>query len=267
VRIRLLALDIDGTLLNSDHRITDKTRSAVQSLAKRDVHIVLASARSPFALLPLLQELGVSEYVVAFGGGMICQIAPDQTMMIIYEQRLSLDAAHTIVHQALAEGISVGWFSNDTWHIAAWDEVLRHEAAIIGNPSLVSDLIAMQQAPHKLQLMVATDIDKLHRIVEVMPPKCVGLFSHPNYLEIFPSGVDKLVGLTHLGRKLAVPLHEMAAIGDGENDIDMLRGVGLGIAMGNANIAVQKSANWVTASNEQDGVAAAINYICEQGLF
>jgi Cof subfamily protein (haloacid dehalogenase superfamily) len=264
--IRLIALDVDGTLLNSNHEISEDNRNSVQAAVEAGLHIVLASARSPGALRPLLADLGISGYVVAYGGGLVCQLnySSNESTDVIANHCLALVSAHEIVRVALAEGISLGWFVGEDWHISAWDAVLRREADIIQmQPQVTPNLMALSLPPHKIQCMVANDaeIKNLENLLSILPDDCIGQFSHPTYLEIIPKGVDKAVGLEQLGQHLGISLHEMAAIGDGENDIGMLRAVVLGIAMANAPSHVSRIARWVTASNDQDGVAVAIRRI------
>jgi Cof subfamily protein (haloacid dehalogenase superfamily) len=261
--IRLIALDIDGTLLNSNHIISQGNRNAIRAAVEMGLHIVLASGRSPKALRPLLADLGISGYVVAYGGGLVCHIDyhSSESVDIIANHSLSLTSSQEIVRFALAEGISVGWFVGEGWHIQGWNALLRREADIIHmQPQVTPDLMALSLRPHKIQCMVASDseIQKLESLLSILPDDCFGQFSHPTYLEIIPNGIDKAVGLEQLGQRLNISLAEMAAIGDGENDLEMLRAVGLGVAMANGVAEVRRISRWITASNDQDGVAVAI---------
>ena len=94
---------------------------------------------------------------------------------------------------------------------------------------------------------------------------CTGQFSYETYLEIIHQGVDKATALLALGQKLGIAPSEMIAIGDMDNDIAMLRMAALGIAMGNAPMNVQEEADWVTDTNNRDGVAVAIERLKEDG--
>lgn len=269
-RIHLLALDVDGTLLTNDHAISPASRSAIQALTGRGIRVVLASARSPYTLRPILAELDLEGFVIAFSGGLLCRLSHDPARLIeiITERRLPLASAQTIVRLALSRGISVGWFVGEAWHIQAWDDTLRREASIIGMPFIAkAPLASMSEAPHKIQCMVAgaDRAAELHRLRDELPADCLGQFTHETYLEIFPQGVNKADGLQLLGSQLGIELHEMAAIGDGENDIKMLQAVGLGIAMGHAPDSVRQVAAWTTSSNDEDGVALAIERIRREG--
>src|SRR5688572_24427075 len=156
-RLRLLALDIDGTLLDPAHNLDPRVCAAVQNLAASGVHLVLASARSPRALRPIAQALGLAGLAVTFNGGLLCRLsldpqAPDE---VLSEQRLPLDAARLLVQRTLARNISVGWFAGEVWHIPAWDDMLRREAGNLRLPPLVTpDLHTLLEAPHKIQCMI-----------------------------------------------------------------------------------------------------------------
>jgi hypothetical protein len=270
MRIRLLALDVDGTLLTSRREISPATRAAIQSVAASGIHVVLASARSPRALRPILAALNVGGYVIAFSGGLICRLshAPTIPRGVVTERRISLASARAVVSRALALGLSLGWFVGETWYIQSWDATLRQEAEILGIPPITSvPLDSVAEAPHKLQCMIGDSKQalELHRLRDELPYDCAGQFSHPTYLEIVPRGVDKATGLQQLGRQLGIDRREMAAMGDGENDIAMLQEVGLGIAMGHAPASVTGAAAWVTASNDEDGVAAAVERMRREG--
>jgi hydroxymethylpyrimidine pyrophosphatase-like HAD family hydrolase len=183
---------------------------------------------------------------------------PDE---VISEQRMPLDSARLLVTRTLARRISVGWFTGEDWHIPAWDDMLRREAGNLRLPPLVTPTLhALPEAPHKIQCMIG-DLAleaELHALSGELPPGVSGYFTHRDYLECFPQGVEKAGGLVRLGGALGVAPEEMVAIGDGENDLGMLRAVGLAIAMDNALPAVKAAAQWTTTSNEEAGVAVAI---------
>lgn len=114
-RIRFLVLDVDGTLLTDDYRISMATRTAVQQAIQRDVQVVLASARSPGGLRRIMGELGISGIVIAYTGALTCRLSPDPSvpLEVLTEQRMNLDSASCVLRNALSQGVSVGWFSED----------------------------------------------------------------------------------------------------------------------------------------------------------
>ena len=262
-RTRLLVLDVDGTLLTTDYQITMATRVAVQHVISHGVQVLLASARSPGALRLIMGELGITGLAISYTGALTCRLYPDPHILtqVVAEQRMNLSSAHLVLRRALAQGISVGWYIGDGWYIPRWDAAMHLEGTLTGVlPTVVPDLAHFTEAPHKL-LCIAGDpalLPELSLLARALPQDCTGQFSYVNYLEITHQGVDKATALQALGQQLGIAPTEMVAIGDAENDMAMLRLVGLGIAMGNASLEVQAVADWVTDTNNQDGVATAI---------
>jgi Cof subfamily protein (haloacid dehalogenase superfamily) len=269
-RARLLVIDVDGTLLTDDYQLTAATRMAVQQVSAQRVQVVLASARSPRALHSIMGELGITGLAICYTGALICRPSPELHMSseMVTEQRMSLSSAHLVLRNALERGISVGWYSGDNWYIPKWDAALQRESRLTGVTPLVEpDLAQVTEAPHKL-LAIARDsvhLPQLSRLASTLPEDCKGQFSLANYLEITHQGVDKATALLSLGQQLGITPADMVAIGDGENDAAMLCLVGLGSAMGNASTPVQASADWVTDTNNRDGVAIAIERLQATG--
>jgi Cof subfamily protein (haloacid dehalogenase superfamily) len=268
--MRLLVLDVDGTLLTTDYHITATTRAAVQEVTARGVQVVLASARSPSGLRPILAELGMSGLTISYTGALTCRLSPDPhlSLEVVTERRMHLSSAHAILRRMLDLGISVSWFTGDSWYIPAWDAAIRRESAITGVvPMVAADLTHFTEAPHKVLCIAETagQLTSLQQEERALPLDCLAQFSHPTYLEITHQGVDKAAALLALGRQLGIPSTAMVAIGDGANDVTMLKVVAVGIAMGHAPPAVQAVADWVTTTNDQDGVALALNRLRATG--
>ncbi len=269
-RTRLLALDVDGTLLTDDLQITDATREAVQRVISQGVQVVLASARGPNGLRSIMRELGIAGLAICYTGALTCRLNADPHIPaeVVTEQRMNLSSARMVLNNALELGTSVGWFIGDSWYIYAWDSALEHESMITGViPIIAPDLMHFEEAPHKLQAIVGEPalLSRLYALEKTLPPECVGQFSYETYLEIIHQGVDKATALLRLGQQLGISPSEMVAIGDMENDVAMLRLAALGIAMGNAPLHIQAEADWVTNTNNQDGVAAAIEKLYTNG--
>ena len=269
-RARLLVIDVDGTLLTTDYQLTAATRRAVQQVSAQGVQVILASARSPSALHAIMATLGIMGLVICYTGALTCRISPDPHVPteVVTEQRMSLSSAQDVLSRALELGISIGWYSGYCWFIRSWDAALRRESTLTGVPPIIKrDLAHVTEAPHKL-LAIAGDpalLPQLSVLASLLPQDCVGQFSLANYLEITHQGVDKATALLALGQQLGIAPTEMVAIGDGENDVAMLRLVALGIAMGNASSRVQAAADWVTDTNNRDGVAVAIERLQASG--
>jgi Cof subfamily protein (haloacid dehalogenase superfamily) len=210
-----------------------------------------------------MEELGITGLAICYTGALVCRISPDPhaPTEVVTEQRMNLSSAHSVLKSALEHDLSIGWYSGDDWYIPRWDAVLRRESVLTGvMPIVEPDLAHFTRAPHKLLAIAGEPVllPQLSVLASTLPPDCKGQISLANYLEITHQAVDKATALLSLGQLLSIAPTEMVAIGDGENDIAMLRLVALGIAMGNASSTVQAAADWITDTNNRDGVAVAI---------
>lgn len=269
--IQAVALDVDGTLLDSDHRLRETVKEALCDLVANDTHVILATARGPRILAAVLRELPFSPLLVCFSGGWIGEIereslVPKRAML---DKRLSMVVARSIVASALELNVEPNVFTASTWRARAITPEIILEGQITGcSPSISSDLLDGGEEPNKILLITGEDESNqaLHTIADSMQSVCNSAFSKPNYLEIVPVGVHKAAGLAHLSGMLGLNLTQVAAIGDGLNDLEMLREAGLGIAMGNAPEPVKSVADWVTGTNNEAGVAQAVRKLFQDSL-
>ncbi len=268
---RLLALDVDGTLLTDELQITTATRKAIKDVLSRGVQVVLASARGPNALYSIMADLDIMGLAICYTGALTCRLHPEKhsSIEIVDEQPMCLSSAHFVLNAALEQEISIGWFNGEKWYVPNYDLAIYHESVITGvDPIVATDLLHCKKPPHKLQAIVeeAAHIPRLVALANALPDDCAGQFSYETYLEIIRRGVDKSSALQNLGQHLSIDPSEMVAIGDMDNDIAMLQMAGLGIAMGNAPDHVKAEADWATETNNREGVAVAIERLKENGL-
>jgi Cof subfamily protein (haloacid dehalogenase superfamily) len=269
--IKVVAIDVDGTLLDSDHLLRDAVKDSLYELAARNIHVVLATARGPQALSPVLRPLQFSPLLVCFSGAWVGEIdrqslAPRK---VILEKRHSLSVARSIVATALDHNVEPHVLTAETWRTRKMSPETMLECQLTEcRPIITSDLLEDGVEPNKI-LLIASDGDSsqaLHIIADSVQSVSNPAFSNPNYLEIVPKGANKAAALMHLVAILGLDLSQVAAIGDGYNDIEMIREAGLGIAMGNAPATVQSAADWVTGTNNEAGVAQAVHRLFEAGL-
>jgi Cof subfamily protein (haloacid dehalogenase superfamily) len=260
-----VVLDVDGTLLDPAHRITPAMAAAIERARGAGLHVLLASGRSANSMLGVLAELGLDGPAVAFNGALTFRVA-DGALVPLAEAPLARDAAAESYVLARERGIEVGWFTRDGWRVAAHGPGIDEEQALTDEPPLVDPSLP-DGAPAPLKLMcIVPGLDEtpaLHALREQLPAAVRGQFSHPRYLEVTAPGVDKSRGLAVACAALGIAPSELAAVGDAENDIAMLRWVGTGIAMGNATPAVIAAADRVTGTNAADGAAAAIDALLD----
>jgi Cof subfamily protein (haloacid dehalogenase superfamily) len=260
-RLRGIVLDVDGTLLDPAHRIAPATAAAVRRARAAGLHVLLASGRSARAMVDQLVALQLDGPAIAFNGALTFRLEHGAVHPLA-ETRLARDDAVAALTLAREHGIEVGWFTRDGWRATALGPGVAEEAGLTGEPPIVEPGLP-DGAPDPLKLMCIAADDHgrpaLHALRARLPAGVSGQFSHPRYLELIAPGVDKARALLAACAALGLSPAELAAIGDAENDIAMLRLAGIGIAMGNAIPAVIAVADRVTDTNARDGVARAID--------
>ena len=151
--------------------------------------------------------------------------------------------------------MSVSWFSVERWLVEGFDDLIRQEAAIVGCSPELADLSVEPEGPDKILLLAqAADIAHAVRV----PAGLVALASTPTHLEVTRADVDKARALGHVCTRLGVAAEQVAAIGDGRNDLGMLEFAGFAVAPANAHPEVRAVADLITSSNDEDGVAQAL---------
>jgi Cof subfamily protein (haloacid dehalogenase superfamily) len=269
--IKAVAVDVDGTLLDSDHQLRDSVKEALCDLVANDIHVILATARGPKLLGAVLRRLPLSPLLVCFSGGWIGAIDTEflTPTRVMLNRRHNLAVARSIVATALELNVEPNVFTADTWRARKMTREIILESQITEcSPQITSDLLDNHDEPNKILLITGEDESNqaLHTIADSIQSLCNAAFSKPNYLEIVPSGVHKAEALTHLTGILGLDLAQVAAIGDGLNDLEMLREAGVGIAMGNAPEPVKSIADWITGTNNEAGVAQAVRRLFKDNL-
>ena len=253
--LRLLCLDIDGTLLDTAHHLPPENRAAVQYAAKKGVCICLLSARPPQAIAPIAQVLGVPGLVASFGGALIQ--AGEQR---IFDRRLPAEAVRTVLRLA-PKDISLSLYLDTAWFVEREDRWNATEGDITGlRPTVVrlEDTLAAG-APHKLLCMgEAACFDRFYAVLRKEALAVELLRSKDEYLEIMPRQAGKAEALLTMCRHLGIASQQAMAIGDHDIDCALLRAAGVGVAMGNGSPAARQAADWVAPDNDHAGVAAAV---------
>lgn len=270
VNPRLIASDVDGTLLTTAHAISPAVLEAVNRAQEAGVDVVLASARGPLGMKHLLEELGNDGPFIAFQGALVGRFNPQGRLEVLHETRLDVAVARTIVEQGMAAGSTVNWFDGEDWFFSRWDAYGEWEAEV-NNATPTGQIGPAQMTasdalgPHKLMLPPnVDDPDLVPRIAANLPDGAVAHLSGEHYLEITAPNADKSHALESLCTDRGIPLAAACAVGDGPNDVGMFDLVGTAVAMENASPEVQARATWVTASNDDDGLALAIDRLLGQ---
>jgi len=256
---KLIVADVDGTLVDRERRLSHRTREALAAAKAQGVKVTLASGRSYDSITPFAKAVEVNAPLILYNG---CRIQDFKTRRIFEDHRLPLLQAQRALKLLRGYDLHVNLYLHDQVFIRAVTEAAKtsmRKDNVTAEP--VGDLLAfLKDDPTKLLLIGEPKRleDFRRRYLEDLssPPELVN--SEPDYLEILPAGVSKGAALLSLCRQLDVLPQEVAAFGDGLNDLEMILHAGLGVAMSNAHPALKKAATYITASHDADGVAQAI---------
>lgn len=262
---KLVALDLDGTLLTSDKKITARTRWAIHQLVEQGAIIVLASGRTLTGIQGVLNALSLDSnnvYVIACNGA---QIWSASTQHFISNQLLQAGDVHYIRQWGCRIGM-VCYAQHTSGLVAEGDKDIPIRASRYSHLSIhltADDQLLNTPVP---KVMFIDDVETINYLSEKLPDKIKNKYqcvkSEPNYYEMMVKGVNKGNACRVLATYLDILPADILAIGNERNDCEMLRFAGRGIAMGNADDVVKRYADDVTTSNDEDGVASAIERFC-----
>lgn len=251
--------DVDGTLVTDDKKLTGRTQAAVEELRTNGIIFSIVSSRPPRGLRMLLEPLGITTPVGSFNGGVLA--TPD--LAVISEHLLPAEIARRAVDTLDARGAQVWIFSGQDWLVRHSDEpyVVLEERTVAFPPRMVEDFRPALHTTAKI-VGVSPNFEFLAQcerdVRAVLGDQASIARSQPYYLDVTHPLANKGGAFSEIAKLLGVPLAEIAAIGDGRNDVAMFEQSGLSIAMGNAAPEVQRAADFVTDSNSEDGFAHAI---------
>ncbi|MBA3944935.1 MAG: HAD family phosphatase [Herpetosiphonaceae bacterium] len=260
---RLLALDLDGTILSPTGELSSAVQHAIADTQARGVRVTLATGRTFTATLPFIKLLDIHEPVICYQGGLLIEPV---TREIYHHAVMPNDLAVEAVQLLLTMQLPVVVFIDEIQYIAAYGpEINEYNALhpegvhIVVEPNLAG--LVATTAPLKLLFIAESDVvtQALAELVVHFAGRLTALRSHANFGELTPLGVSKGAALQQLAQRLGIAREEVIAIGDQENDLPMIRWAGLGLAMGNAIPEVQAAAKAVLPPVWEDGVAWAIN--------
>ncbi len=257
--IRLVISDVDGTLVTNDKLLTPRARDSVRRLLDAGIVFTITSGRPPLGMKMLVDALSLSHPVAAFNGGLI--VAPD--LAVLREHCLPAAVLPRAFELLRSHGLDIWVYRGHDWfvHERHGPHVDREEWTVKFAPTVVPDVTAVRDRVVKV-VGVSDDFDAVARCEADMRRDCGAHLSaarsQPYYLDITHPDANKGTVVTVMSELLGVPAAQIAGIGDGPNDILMFQRAGLSIAMGNASAQVQGAARFVTASNQEDGFALAM---------
>lgn len=264
MKYKLLVLDVDGTLLNDEKEISKRTLNTLRKVQQAGVRIMLASGRPTYGLLPLAKtlELGIyNGYILSYNGGQVINAANGE---VIFERRISPEQIPYLEKKAVKNGFAIMTYNGDV--IVTNDPSNPHvqaEAALNGMKIDHQEFFSMSiDYPPCKCMLVSDDEEALVGLEDHWKRRLNGVLevfrSEPYFLEVLGCGVDKANTLAAIMEMEGLKSDEVVVFGDGVADVTMLQLTDLGIAMGNAPDSVKRCADYVTLSNNEDGVAVAV---------
>lgn len=266
MKYKILALDIDGTLVGSDHKILPQTREALIAAQKKGLKVVLASGRPTPGMMALSKELALEEhggFVLSYNGGRITNM---QTGVIVHEQFLTPAEAHEIYDLAKSLNVNIMAYDENDILTVDFDEYIQLESEINAMPLREINSFKEAVVNNTIKTLTTGTPERIAEVERVYLEKFGARFSicrsMPFFLEVMPQGINKAASLEKFLDSLELTCEDMVACGDGFNDIEMIKFAGLGVAMDNAVAEVKAVADYVTKSNDDNGIVDVIeNFI------
>ena len=260
---RAIALDLDGTLTNHEKVVTPKTREALLQASAKGAVIILASGRPTYGIEPVAECLELQKrggYILSYNGG---NIVNAKTGEKLFSQFLPDEVIPELYAYAKEHGHALlGYAGNEIITEMPDDQYVKEESRINKMNIRKVDNLFESLEPHPTKLLMTGDptlmLKAEEELVEKLGDRMDIFRSAPFFLELVPKGIDKAKSLTRLLTKIDLTPADLIAFGDGYNDLSMLKLAGMGVAMENAAPEVRAEADYVTLSNEEDGVAAAL---------
>ncbi len=262
---KLICVDIDGTLLDDKKKLQPQVKQSLQNAADMGILIALVSGRMPSGVEKIEKELGIECVKVCNAGtyilmGEACigaEYLPDFVLREVYRE--------------VAEKYQIPlWiFRDKEWFVTGTDDFIRKEIGYVSYQPKLVDALGLAdrwdregKAPSKL--LAAAEPERIQNIYRELKELAAGRFdmacSANTFLEIFPNGVSKGKALKTICSRLDINIEQTIAFGDHELDLPMIEAAGVGIAMGNAIPLVKEKADYVTKSNNEAGIAYALEH-------
>ena len=265
MQYEMIVLDLDGTLTNRDKIITPRTKADLIEAMERGKKVVLASGRPTYGVMPLARELRLADYggyILSYNGGVIMDCRTEE---MVFARMLPKGSNHRIMELALQNRVDFLTYDGEVILTSNEENPYAKIESSINHLRLhqleIDEFFAKVDFPVPKFLFV-DDGDYLASVepkVKAALGRDFSVYrSEPYFLEVLPQGVDKAQSLERLLEVTGLKREQMIACGDGYNDLTMIRFAGLGVAMENAVLPVRKAADYITASNNEDGVGLVV---------
>jgi len=258
--IRMVAIDLDGTLLNDSKKISDQTADALRCLPGRGVKVVIASARPPRSVRGFHSILGLDTLTINYNGALIWD---ESNRRIMHHQPMEPQLVGRIIEQARAinDQVLVSCEVLDRWFTDRFDQPYTTETGRLFRPDVIAPLSEFLNQPITKLLLLGEPTLIRQLQLELVPqysPQAAIVRCDAELLQIMDHRASKANALRLVAGYYGISLPQVLAIGDAANDVDMLQAAGYEVAMDNAHPSVKAVAHWVAPSNNDHGVHAAL---------
>ena len=270
---KLVFIDIDGTLLTSEHKISKGTLLAIKRIGEiNKIPVILTTARPPMGVKKIYAALNLDSPVVCFNGALILDQYFKKEFSYLLAYTIDLSLLNDISEIAIKNNVSINFYEKDKWTCNKHDQWVKQEEKITGIKAAISSYallldrwIRENRGPNKILFMgEQEEIDKVELLLNKYAHSNFNVYkSKPTYLEITNISASKKSAMDFLLGRYGLTNKEVIAIGDSYNDIDMIRYAGVGIAMGNAPDEVKAGADFITLDNDADGIQLALDKFIE----
>ena len=257
---KLMAIDLDDTLLNDDREITPATRQALADAAAQGVIVTIATGRMYASASAIARELRMNVPLITYQGALIKNMLDGE---VLYERTVPADVAQRVYAHCVEHGLHLQGYYNDQLYTREDNDKIIAYAQMSNIPYIVEPDFAGFMRQPQTKLVIIDDPAKLNEIAgqyrEWFGASAHVVKSKPHFLEIMHPEGTKGSALRFLASRFGCAIEQTIGIGDSWNDHDLVETAGLGVAMGNAIDALKQVADYITATNNEDGVKQVID--------
>jgi len=257
---KLIAIDIDDTLINDDKEVTPATQEALKQAVEQGVIVTLATGRAYASAKQIARQTGLNVPIITYQGALIKNLLDEEVLL---ERFVPREAAHKLLDYCLEHNLHLQTYVNDRLYVREDNDKIRGYVELNRTPYFIEpDFRSLMDKPTPKLLLIDDPgyLDELAPVLrELLGPDVHITKSKPHFLEVMHKEGTKGHALAFLAAHFGCDLSETIGIGDSWNDRELLTTAGLGVAMENATPALKEVADYVTASNNEDGVKKVID--------